>query len=246
MYLAALLAETTAAGLSGDVLTSVELQRGSFSAPMDDIIVTGRALDGSPRTLSLQVKRALTISAARSNQDFRDVVAKGLATIRGNLFQKDHDRIGVITGTIAPQPQRALEAVCEWARSSLDPNSFQMRLAADVANDQHRGVRDAVRAAMLVADPNATAADLFLLLRHFVLVTVNVLHEGSTDEASMVGLLSRCLSPPESARAYELWQSLNRLAREGAGRAAQFDRTSLLNQIRGRFRFTHRGRSTMI
>ena len=44
LYLAALLAETSAAGLIGDIVACVELQRGSFGAPMDDIIVTGRSL----------------------------------------------------------------------------------------------------------------------------------------------------------------------------------------------------------
>jgi hypothetical protein len=120
LYLAALLAETTAPGFKGDIVTSVELQRASFGAPMDDIIVTGRSLDGSSRTLSLQVKRELTISGAPSNRDFRDTVAKGLATIRGSDFRTDRDRIGAVTGSIAQQPKRALETVCEWAdRASI-------------------------------------------------------------------------------------------------------------------------------
>ncbi len=184
------------------------------------------------------MKRELTVSAAPSNGDFRDIiVARGIATIRGKHFRLDHDRIGAVTGTIAQQPKRALEAVCEWARSSLDPNSFQTRFAAGVASEEHRRVRDSVNAALVAANPNATDSDLYVFLRHFVLVTVNFMHEGSTDEANAVGLLSRCLSPPQSARAHELWQSLALLAADGAGRAAQFDRTSLLGKVRGRFRF---------
>ena len=127
LYLAALLAETTAAGLSGDVVARVELQRGSFGAPMDDVIVGGRGLNGSWRTLSLQIKRELTISSAASNEGFRDIVAKGLDTIRCDCFLRDRDRIGAVTGTVSPRPQRALETICEWARSRLDVNSFQSR-----------------------------------------------------------------------------------------------------------------------
>ena len=237
LYLAALLAETAAPGLIGDIVASVELQRGSFGAPMDDIIVAGRSLDGSSRTLSLQVKRELTVSAAPSNGDFRDVVARGIATVRGKHFRSDRDRIGAVTGTIAQQPKRALETVCEWARSSLDVNSFQARFATGVASEEHRRVRNSVNAALVAANPTATDSDLYDFLRHFVLVTVNLMHEGSTDEANAVVLLSRCLSPPQSARAHELWQSLTVLAADGAGRAAQFDRTSLLGKVRGRFRF---------
>lgn len=237
LYLAALLAETTEAGLPSQVVARVELQRGAFGAPMDDIIVTGRSLDGSSQTLSLQVKRELTISPAASNTDFRAIVAKALATLRSNSFRTDRDRIGAVTGTIAAQPARALETVCEWARSSHDLDSFQSRFAEGVASDMHRRVRDAVQAALHAADSTATAADFYLLMRHFVLVTVNLLHEGSTTEAHAVAVLSRCLAPAESARAHELWQSLTGLAREGAGRAAQYDRTKLLGLVRGRFRF---------
>ena len=237
LYLAALLAEATAAGLIGDIVACVELQRGSFGAPMDDIIVTGRSLDGSSRTLSLQVKRELTVSAAPSNGDFRDIVAKGIATIRSKHFRSDRDRIGAVTGAITQQAKRALETVCEWARSSLDLNSFQARFATGVASEEHRRVRNSVYKALVAANPAATDSDLYVFLRHFVLVTVNLLHEGSTDEANAVGLLSRCLSPPQSAQAHELWQTLTLLACDGAGRAAQFDRASLLGKVRGRFRF---------
>ncbi len=52
LYLAALLAETTAAGLVGDIVTCLELQRGSFGEPMDDIIVTGRSLAQSRRIVA--------------------------------------------------------------------------------------------------------------------------------------------------------------------------------------------------
>ncbi len=113
LYLAGLLAETTAPGLSGNVVARVELQRGSFGMPMDDIIVTGRGLDGLSRTLSLQVKRELIISSAASNEALRDIGAKGLATIRGDRFLKDRDRIGAVVGTVSPRTQRALQTVCE-------------------------------------------------------------------------------------------------------------------------------------
>jgi hypothetical protein len=43
---------------------------------MDDLIVTAELPDGSVARLALQAKRSLTISAADSNTDFRDVVGK--------------------------------------------------------------------------------------------------------------------------------------------------------------------------
>ncbi len=73
-YLACLLAETEGLGLSERIICRVALEQRDSGEPLDDIIVDARALDRSLARLSLQVKRELTISAANSNIDFRDVV----------------------------------------------------------------------------------------------------------------------------------------------------------------------------
>jgi hypothetical protein len=63
-YLAALLREERALGQSG-IVSSVAVQQGS-AHPMDDLIVEFDE-DGTTRTLGLQIKRHVRITAAASN-----------------------------------------------------------------------------------------------------------------------------------------------------------------------------------
>src|SRR3546814_9227804 len=73
-YLAALLAEAYAPGIPDHTVVRVAVQQRHFKQPLDDVIVDFRGANGGTARLSLQVKRALTISAAKSNTDFRDVI----------------------------------------------------------------------------------------------------------------------------------------------------------------------------
>ncbi len=116
--MSALLGETTGPGLGGRKVTRVALQQAAFGEPMDDVIIDATAADDSVARLSLQVKRALVISAARSDADFRDVVVKGSATLREEGFRRGVDRVGAATGTVAAERQRALEWLCARARAS--------------------------------------------------------------------------------------------------------------------------------
>src|SRR5690242_1188290 len=70
-YLAALLREERAAPLVGIVKT-VAVQQAGQGQPMDDIIIEVEEED-SRRKLGLQAKSEIKISAAPSNEDFRDI-----------------------------------------------------------------------------------------------------------------------------------------------------------------------------
>ncbi|NVI84069.1 hypothetical protein, partial [Janthinobacterium sp. BJB401] len=72
VYVSALLCEATAPGLPGRVVTHVSVQQGSFGQPLDDLIVQARGADNVSMTYSAQVKRKLVISAAITNNDFRE------------------------------------------------------------------------------------------------------------------------------------------------------------------------------
>ena len=69
-----LLAEAFAPGIKDRVVCCVSVQQRDFGEPLDDVIVDFRSATGEPARLSLQVKRSLTISDAKSNTDFREVV----------------------------------------------------------------------------------------------------------------------------------------------------------------------------
>ena len=69
-YLSSLLAEAFAPGINDRVVRGVSVQQRDFGEPLDDVIVDFRSPTGEPARLSLQVKRSLTISDAKSNADF--------------------------------------------------------------------------------------------------------------------------------------------------------------------------------
>ena len=82
LYLASLVNGTTAAGLTPRLVQRVALQQASFGEPLDDVIVDAiSASDKSVARLSLQVKRALTISDAATNADFREIIQHSWAMV---------------------------------------------------------------------------------------------------------------------------------------------------------------------
>ncbi|MEJ1968470.1 MAG: hypothetical protein WDN03_07550 [Rhizomicrobium sp.] len=171
VYLVALVAEETAAGLPDRVVVGVAVQQAPAGRPLDDLVVTAKAADGSLAALDLQIKRALTISAAASNHDFRSVVTQAWQTVAAATFHGELDRVGAVTGQIASDSKRALETICEWARSHATAASFLQSFSAGVANDTHRAIRDAVRTILTEIDPALGDDALHRFFRHFVLVT---------------------------------------------------------------------------
>jgi hypothetical protein len=236
IYLGALLGEETAPGLEDRVVTRVAVQQAQFGEPLDDLIVDGIARDDSTARLSLQVKRELTISAAASNTDSREIVTRAWATLAKDDFREDTDCVGAVVGTVAEGPRRALNEVCGWARGSVSVETFLARFQPGGADDQHRGVLGTFRA-ILPPLPGGAPDDaaVLRLLRHFLLIKIDALHAGATDVVHAVERLRGHLRDPSQAG--DLWDRLRVIAREAAGRAVEFNRPSLLAALHGRFRF---------
>jgi hypothetical protein len=106
----------------------VAQQQAGFGEPLDDVIVDAVASDGAMR-LSLQGKRALTISEAPSNTDFRDVIQRSWETLQKPGLRDQVDRVGAATGTITEDAFREFTTVCEWARASVTASAFMQRFA---------------------------------------------------------------------------------------------------------------------
>ena len=77
-------------------------------------------------------------------------------------------------------------------------------------------------------------ASVLRLLRHFVLIKLDALHAGATDEVHSIERLRGHLHDPSKAE--DLWDRLRVMAREAAGRATEFNRPLLLAALHGRFR----------
>jgi hypothetical protein len=239
-YLAALACGTTAPGLASRVVQRVAQQQADFGEPLDDVIVDAASLaDGSTMRLSLQVKRSLTISSANSNADFREVVQRSWQTLQKAAFRNHVDRVGAVVGTIADDSFRNFTTVCELARSCETPAHFAQRFAGDGnASLAQRTVLEVVRALVQEISTESLADEgLHRLFSHLILVKFDALHEGSSDEAEVVAGLQRGLAPGQAGRATELWLQLRQLARNGAGRSAEFARATILRQLSGGIRF---------
>lgn len=234
IYLGALLGEESAAGLEDRTVVRVAVQQAAYGEPLDDLIVDGRGSDDSTARVSLQTKRELTISAATTNTDFREIVTRAWATLQNGHFRENVDRVGALTGTVSESARRSLVTICEWARASDTLDTFLSRFQPGTSGADKRNALQALRD--ILGDDDGTPSDgkAYRLLRHFVLIKVDVLHAGATDDAHAIERLRHHLH--DGSRAGDLWHRLLHIAREAAGRAQEFSRLSLLASLRGSFR----------
>ena len=212
----------------------VAVQQAAYGEPLDDLIVDGRGADDSISRLSLQTKRELTISAATTNTDFREIITRAWATLQKPNFRENIDRVGAVAGTVSEATRRAFVTICDWARASESVETFLAHFQPGASDADKRNALKAVRDILGDDDGTTSDAKAYRLLRHFVLIRFDVLHEGATDDAHAIERLRHHLHEPE--RAGDLWQRLLRLAREAAGRAQEFSRLSLLSHLGGTFR----------
>src|SRR5271155_2527109 len=124
IYLGALLGEESAAGVEDRTVVRVAVQQAAYVDPLDDFIVDGRGAADPMARLSLQTKRELTISAATTNTDFREIVTRAWATLQGPNFRENVDRVGAVVGTISEGARRAFVTICDWARASETVEAF--------------------------------------------------------------------------------------------------------------------------
>ncbi|MDV0438282.1 hypothetical protein [Xanthomonas sacchari] len=232
-YLAALLAEAYAPGVDDRIVVLLSVQQRDFGEPLDDVIVDFADTVGRIARLSLQVKRALTISAAATNAYFRDIVRDAWATLHKPDFRDDIDRYGAAVGEVALVPGRALKTICEWARDSLTADHFDARFAPEgSASEDHWKVRTTIEQLLAAAKTTAcTREELHRFLAHFVLIQFDFLREGSVDPSHAINLIRSCLAPKSAGDAPMVWARLVELARAAAGTSGQFDRARLLREL---------------
>lgn len=239
VYAAALLAEATAPGLPGRVVTKLSVQQGAMGHPLDDVIVDAEGVDEVRMRLSLQVKRKLVVSDADTNSDFRETIHRAHLTVSGSGFQPGVDRVGAVTNEISDASKRTFETLCEWARAESDTPGFVTKLGTKgVAGEKATHftiVKNLIAEISSGVDLDAAAHKL---LAHFVLMRLEMLHEGSTTEAQTVAMLANCLHPADQPRADDLWRRLLALVRIAEGMAASFNRKTLVARLNGAFQLS--------
>ncbi|TAY85452.1 ATP-binding protein [Rhizobium leguminosarum] len=229
-YLAALLQEATAAGGSGSVVR-VAVQQRSAGEPLDDVVVDARDAFGEKR-LSLQVKRTLRISAAVSNEDFREVLSDCRATRANPLFRVDRDAYGFVAESLLG-PVDDFRRLIELAGASSNAKEFVTRFGDEGATSAPlRSLRSKLRP--LVADDDD---DEWQFYRHFKMPDLAGLQPDGALTAAIHSNLAVVLAEGQTGSGLSLWQSICRLAREGAGAGKIWTRPVLLNDLAKSYRF---------
>ena len=232
-YLTALIAEDYAPGIDDRTVISVSVQQRDLGEPLDDVIIDFEDAEKNPARLSLQVKRSLTISCAKTNKDFRNIIRDSWATLRKSDFRVRVDRYGAAVGTIAAAKERALKTLCDLARESLTAAHFDARFAeGGNASDGIKTVKgDVVALLEETKGTSCTSEEVHRFLAHFVLIRFDFLREGATDPPEAINRIRECLAPDDTAKAPLIWSRFVQLARASAGKSGQFDRARLVHMI---------------
>jgi hypothetical protein len=234
-YLSSLLAEAFAPGIKDRVVCGVSVQQRDFGEPLDDVIVDFRSATREPARLSLQVKRSLTISDAKTNTDFREVVRDSWSTLNKDNFRHGIDRYGAAVGAVAQSKAEAMYKLCEFARDSQTTDHFDLRFApGGNASRKVKKVKDVIVALLEEANGNpCTNEQVHQFLAHFVLIQFEFLREGAGDHPEAMNRVRDRLVPDEAGKAPVVWSRLIELARNSAGSAGQFDRGRLVRSLAG-------------
>lgn len=230
-YLTALLREENAAGQAGHV-ARVAVQQASQGEPLDDVIVD-TILEGASRRLSLEVKRRLTISAAKSNADFREIIQRAVRTRAKTDFKVGDDRYGFAVEHVAGGKFRSLNRLIEWAKSSPTGADFEARFAASgAASNADKTLREELRT--LIAPSTADQeADFY---RHFVALRLDGFDQNGPRYAESVNRLSDLLAADVAQSGAALFSALCHEARLGAASRKIWTRPTLLGELKDRFR----------
>ena len=145
-------------------------------------------------------------------------------------FRKGIDRYGAAVGHVAMEPSRSLRRLCEFARESETTGHFHDRFtttgnASNTDGEVKEQVANILSAHLGQACPDDRLHDF---LAHFVLLSFDFLHEGSTSTAAAISQLNIVLPPSPEATAPLVWARLALVVRESGGRSGELGRQRLV------------------
>jgi hypothetical protein len=232
-YLSAVLAQGSAPGIQNSVVTCVSLQQHDFGDKLDDVIVDFETFDKKPGRLSLQAKIPLTISAANSNSNFRDVIRGSWQTFKKANFRHNVDRYGAAVSEISSAKLRDLNTLCALAKESATNSHFEARFSAGGnASTSVATIKTDIE--ILIREANGEACTVQALqqfLAHFVVIQFDLHADNGTNTSQAINLIRNSLASEAAEKAPLVWSKLVQLARHSAGRAGQLDRPRLVREV---------------
>jgi hypothetical protein len=225
-YLTALLRKESAPGIEGQV-SRVAVQQAAQGEPMDDLVVDTSS-DHGGRRISLQVKSTLTISDAKKNDDFREVIQSAKATRAKADFRVGLDRYGFVTRKSGTARLASLKRITEWARASDTAKHFFERFnSGGEANRTDKQVREQVKNLLLPANDD----EEFSFFAHFVALKIEGLEATDQYYSEMCNRLSE-LTREGTGSGVAFASILQQQVREGQSQAKVWTRSSLLATLR--------------
>jgi len=165
-------------------IVEIKLQGKVAGYATDDLIVfIGNPSSNERRRLLGQVKHSISVTAAVSNNIFREVVQAAWSDFNNTeVFTKGQDVIALITGPISATDNDGVNGLLEQARHTRDADEFltQVRRAKFCSNNV-RSKLDAFKTQLKFANNNEEVAneDLYEFLKHFHLLGYDLARKGS-------------------------------------------------------------------
>lgn len=230
-----------AALLSGDFqapanlpIKAVKLQQSAYDAPLDDVIVEFES--SLSQQLHLQVKRSLTISSAKTNIAYTEIITNSWDTYKNARNSSGQDYYGGATDDISSSALRKFRLVCEAARNSHTSDSFLEKTTGNLTSTagSRRIIKD-IRKILINAGKKFDDTELYNFFKHLVILNFDVISpESLTPDIAINSLRHTLLAP---ARAPELWEKLKNLTRAGSAVSGTYNRDSLISQLHPLFAF---------
>lgn len=192
------------APISDMPVQKLDFQAKNLGWGTDDLLVTAPETVGGAKLLC-QMKHSL--SATKSDSEFQSVIAEAWKDFNNPQFNKNTDRIALITGFIAKDSIRALREIHAEAIGNTDAQLFVNRIAlANYHSDSTRAVFEAVKYAIKKAshDQEPTSEQLWGFWRCFVFAIFDLDYKDSVNRV-LVKSLIKCKTAQDATF---VWNSI--------------------------------------
>lgn len=235
-YLAALLGEHSVAGVDGRIVKRVSFQQKSNGFPLDDFVVEAVANDRC--VMSLQAKRRITVSAAKTNIDFRDVVINSWLTLQTGEFSNGTDRVGCIVEYGSDDKLREVSRLCDTARAMSSDIAFCDWIGGAQSSSEAKAMATVFLDLIEEVKAGASYSDLFVLLKHFVIIKLRLFDSPKSDEPIALDRIRSALQTDCEYEAPHLWEHLKSITCDARARSGRIDRGVLVEKTAPHYRLS--------
>lgn len=174
-------------------IKELKFQAKNCGYALDDLVVTAEKGEKA-RKLLCQVKHNVTITAA--NKVFQDIINAAWADFNNSWFNKQEDRLALITSFIAKESIDALRYLHDQAHSCISGEEFATRITqASFTSKTRKEKYEIIKKCIKKANDGVQVSDevLWHFCRCFVLVVFDLDYERSINQA-LIHSLIKCKS----------------------------------------------------